>query len=113
MDYIITAFKALNIIVSFDVNELAKELNELFVAFKKNKIYSHLLSFDWQVSVIDRKNDNVNLSKAEKIEVDTKINAYSSKDQNCHSHLIKMNFNEFQEILANFKKIDGQLHLFK
>ena len=33
--------------------------------------------------------------------------------QRYESHVIKMDFNEFSEIMANFKKIDEQLHLFK
>ena len=29
---------------------------------------------DWQVSVLDRKNDNINLNKSDKVEITTKFN---------------------------------------
>ena len=70
-------------------------------------------SFDWQINVIDRKNDNMNLNKAEKVEIVAKINSFNSQSQQYESNIVKMNYNEFEEILNNFKKIDGQLHLFK
>ena len=81
--------------------------------FKKKKFTSNLSSFDWQINVIDRKNDNMNLNKAEKVEIVAKINSFNSQNQQYESNIVKMNYNEFQEILNNFKKIDGQLHLFK
>ena len=81
--------------------------------FKRNKFTSNLSSFDWQINVIDRKNDNMNLNKAEKVEIVAKINSFNSQNQQYESNIVKMNYNEFQEVLNNFKKIDGQLHLFK
>ena len=69
--------------------------------------------WDWQINVIDRKNDNMNLNKAEKVEIVAKINSFNSQNQQYESNIVKMNYNEFQEVLNNFKKIDGQLHLFK
>ena len=55
----------------------------------------------------------MNLNKAEKVEIVTKINSFNSQSQQYESNIVKMNYNEFEEILNNFKKIDGQLHLFK
>ena len=41
------------------------------------------------------------------------INNFNANEQKYESHVIKMDFNEFTEIMTNFKKIDEQLHLFK
>ena len=81
--------------------------------FKSNKFNSPLVSFDWQINVLDRKNDNVNLNKSDKIEIVTKINAFNDKTQKYESNIVKMSLNEFEEILNNFKQIDNQLHLLK
>ena len=81
--------------------------------FISSKFESNFINMDWQVSVLDRKNDNSNLNKSEKVEITTKFNAFNQNEQKHQSHIIKMDFNEFSEIMANFKKIDEQLHMFK
>ena len=81
--------------------------------FSSNKFGNNFVNMDWQVSVLDRKNDTSNLNKNEKVEITTKINNFNANEQRYESHVIKMDFNEFSEIMANFKKIDEQLHLFK
>ena len=86
-----------------------QKINEFF----NNKFGNNFVNLDWQVSVLDRKNDSSNLSKAEKVEITTKINNFNANEQKYESHVIKMDFNEFSEIMNNFKKIDEQLHLFK
>ena len=96
-----------------DNNTISNLLLNKIVNFKKNKFNSSLLNFEWQIDVIDRKNDNVNLNKSDKIEILTKFNHFDTKEQKYKSDLIKINYNEFEEILNNFKKIDEQLHLFK
>ena len=96
-----------------DNNSISKLLLSKILSFKKNKFNSSLLNFEWQIGVIDRKNDNVNLNKSEKIEILTKFNHFDLKEQKYKSDLVKLNYNEFEEILNNFKKIDEQLHLFK
>ena len=94
-----------------------EEIGLLFIQkikeFFNNKFGNNFVNLDWQVSVLDRKNDSSNLSKAEKVEITTKINNFNANEQRYESHVIKMDFNEFSEIMANFKKIDEQLHLFK
>jgi len=97
----------------YDINTISKLLLNKILNFKKNKFNSSLLNFEWQIGVIDRKNDNVNLNKSEKIEILTKFNHFDLKEQKYKSDLVKLNYNEFEEILNNFKKIDNQLHLFK
>ena len=81
--------------------------------FTSSKIESKFVNMDWQVSVLDRKNDNSNLNKSDKVEITTKFNSFNQNEQKYSSHVIKMDFNEFSEIMANFKKIDEQLHMFK
>ena len=81
--------------------------------FTSSKIESKFVNMDWQVSVLDRKNDNSNLNKSDKVEITTKFNSFNQDEQKYKSHVIKMDFNEFSEIMANFKKIDEQLHMFK
>ena len=81
--------------------------------FTSSKIESKFVNMDWQVSVLDRKNDNSNLNKSDKVEITTKFNSFNQDEQKYSSHVIKMDFNEFSEIMANFKKIDEQLHMFK
>lgn len=88
-------------------------LSSQIESFKKRKFFSSLSSFDWQINVIDRKNDSMVLNKAEKVEIVAKINSFNLQNQKYESNVVKMNYNEFEEILNNFKKIDGQLHLFK
>jgi hypothetical protein len=95
------------------VDNMALCLNEKIEHFKMSKFNSNLVSFDWQINVLDRKNDNVNLNKSEKIEIVTKINAFNDKSQKYESNVVKMSLNEFEEILNNFKQIDNQLHLLK
>ena len=90
-------------------NLLYKKIDD----FKKNKFNSRFSSLDWQVSVIDKKNGNVNSNKAQKLEIVTKINSFDINTQKFKSNIIKMNYDEFEEILSNFKKINEQLHLFK
>jgi len=60
---------------------------------------------DWQVSVLDRKNDNSNLNKSDKVEITTKFNSFNQNEQKYSSHVIKMDFNEFSEIMKSFQKI--------
>ena len=81
--------------------------------FISSKFESKFVNMDWQVSVLDRKNDNSNLNKSDKVEITTKFNSFNQNEQKYSSHVIKMDFNEFSEIMANFKKIDEQLHMFK
>ena len=81
--------------------------------FISSKFESKFINMDWQVSVLDRKNDNSNLNKSDKVEITTKFNTFNQEEQKYSSHVIKMDFNEFSEIMANFKKIDEQLHMFK
>ena len=81
--------------------------------FISSKFDSKFVNMDWQVSVLDRKNDNSNLNKSDKVEITTKFNSFNQEEQKYSSHVIKMDFNEFSEIMANFKKIDEQLHMFK
>ena len=81
--------------------------------FINSKFESKFVNIDWQVSVLDRKNDNSNLNKSDKVEITTKFNSFNQDEQKYSSHIIKMDFNEFSEIMANFKKIDEQLHMFK
>ncbi len=81
--------------------------------FTSSKIESKFVNMDWQVSVLDRKNDNSNLNKSDKVEITTKFNSFNQDEQKYNSHVIKMDFNEFSEIMVNFKKIDEQLHMFK
>ena len=94
-----------------------EEIGTLFIQkikeFINNKFGNHFVNMDWQVSVLDRKNDTSNLNKSEKVEITTKINNFNANEQKYESHVIKMDFNEFTEIMSNFKKIDEQLHLFK
>ena len=94
-----------------------EEIGTLFIQkikeFINNKFGNHFVNMDWQVSVLDRKNDTSNLNKSEKVEITTKINNFNANEQKYESHVIKMDFNEFTEIMTNFKKIDEQLHLFK
>ena len=94
-----------------------EEIGTLFIQkikeFINNKFGNHFVNLDWQVSVLDRKNDTTNLNKSEKVEITTKINNFNANKQKYESHVIKMDFNEFTEIMSNFKKIDEQLHLFK
>ena len=94
-----------------------EEIGTLFIQkikeFINNKFGNHFVNLDWQVSVLDRKNDTTNLNKSEKVEITTKINNFNANEQKYESHVIKMDFNEFTEIMTNFKKIDEQLHLFK
>ncbi len=94
-----------------------EEIGSLFIQkikeFINNKFGNHFVNMDWQVSVLDRKNDTSNLNKSEKVEITTKINNFNANEQKYESHVIKMDFNEFTEIMTNFKKIDEQLHLFK
>ena len=94
-----------------------EEIGTLFIQkikeFINNKFWNHFVNLDWQVSVLDRKNDTTNLNKSEKVEITTKINNFNANEQKYESHVIKMDFNEFTEIMSNFKKIDEQLHLFK
>ena len=93
--------------------EIAIILINKIIQFKSSKFESNFVNMDWQVSVLDRKNDNSNLNKSEKVEITTKFNAFNKNEQKYTSHIIKMDYNEFSEILANFKKIDEQLHMFK
>ena len=81
--------------------------------FISSKFESNFVNMDWQVSVLDRKNDNSNLNKSDKVEITTKFNSFNQNEQKYASHIIKMDFNEFSEIMSNFKKIDEQLHMFK
>ena len=81
--------------------------------FISSKFESNFVNMDWQVSVLDRKNDNSNLNKSDKVEITTKFNSFNLNEQKYASHIIKMDFNEFSEIMSNFKKIDEQLHMFK
>ena len=81
--------------------------------FISSKFESNFVNMDWQVSVLDRKNDNSNLNKSDKVEITTKFNSFNQNEQKYASHIIKMDFNEFSEIMSNFKKIDDQLHMFK
>ena len=94
-----------------------EEIGQLFIQkikeFSRNKFGNNFVNMDWQVSVLDRKNDTSNLNKNEKVEITTTINNFNVNEQKYESHIIKMDFNEFSEIMANFKKIDEQLHLFK
>ena len=94
-----------------------EEIGQLFIQkikeFSNTKFGNSFVNMDWQVSVLDRKNDTSNLNKNEKVEITTKINNFNANEQKYESHVIKMDFNEFSEIMANFKKIDEQLHLFK
>ena len=94
-----------------------EEIADLFIdkikEFISSKFESKFINMDWQVSVLDRKNDNSNLSKSDKAEITTKFNTFNQDEQKYSSHIIKMDFNEFSEIMANFKKIDEQLHMFK
>ena len=94
-----------------------EEIGLLFIQkikeFISSKFGNKFVNIDWQVSVLDRKNDTSNLNKSEKVEITTKINNFNANEQRYESHVIKMDFNEFSEIMANFKKIDEQLHLFK
>ena len=94
-----------------------EEIGQLFIQkikeFSSTKFGNNFVNMDWQVSVLDRKNDTSNLNKNEKVEITTKINNFNVNEQKYESHIIKMDFNEFSEIMANFKKIDEQLHLFK
>ncbi len=93
--------------------EIAIILINKIIQFKSSKFESNFVNMDWQVSVLDRKNDNSNLNKSEKVEITTKFNTFNQNEQKYTSHIIKMDYNEFSEILANFKKIDEQLHMFK
>ena len=94
-----------------------EEIGIIFISkikeFISSKFESKFVNMDWQVSVLDRKNDNSNLNKSDKVEITTKFNTFNQEEQKYSSHVIKMDFNEFSEIMANFKKIDEQLHKFK
>ena len=94
-----------------------EEIGLLFIQkikeFSKTKFGNNFVNMDWQVSVLDRRNDTSNLNKNEKVEITTKINNFNTNEQRYESHIIKMDFNEFSEIMTNFKKIDEQLHLLK
>ena len=94
-----------------------EEIGLLFIQkikeFISSKFGNKFVNLDWQVSVLERKNDTSNLNKSEKVEITTKINNFNANEQKYESHVIKMDFNEFSEIMSNFKKIDEQLHLFK
>ena len=109
-----TALGRLQISNKFIPNE---EIAMLFIHkikdFISSKFDSNFVNMDWQVSVLDRKNDNSNLSKSDKVEITTKFNVFEQNEQKYSSHIVKMDFNEFSEIMAQFKKIDEQLHMFK
>ena len=86
-----------------------EEIGQLFIQkikeFSSTKFGNNFVNMDWQVSVLDRKNDTSNLNKNEKVEITTKINNFNANEQKYESHVVKMDFNEFSEIMANFKKI--------
>ena len=94
-----------------------EEIGTIFInkikEFIGSKFESKFVNMDWQVSILDRKNDNSNLNKSDKVEITTKFNIFNQESQKYSSHIVKMDFNEFSEIMANFKKIDEQLHMFK
>ena len=100
-----------------DKNIPNQEIGIVFInkikEFISSKFESNFVNMDWQVSVLDRKNDNSNLNKSDKVEITTKFNSFNQNEQKYASHVIKMDFNEFSEIMSNFKKIDEQLHMFK
>ena len=93
--------------------EISQYFYKKIIQFRNNKFESTFSSLNWQINVIDRKNDNMNLDKNEKIEIVTKLNSFNLQTQKYESNVIKMNYNEFTEIFNNLKKIDEQLHLFK
>ena len=62
--------------------------------FISSKFESKFVNMDWQVSVLDRKNDNSNLNKSDKVEITTKFNAFDQNEQKYSSHIVKMDFNE-------------------
>lgn len=98
---------------NFDNNMLSEILYKFIEDFKKKKFEENLIQMNWQVSVVERKNDSTNLSKSDKVEITTKYNCFDANEQKYKTHIVKMNYNEFSEILNNFKKIDEQLHMFK
>ena len=49
--------------------------------FTSSKIESKFVNMDWQVSVLDRKNDNSNLNKSDKVEITTKFNSFNQDEQ--------------------------------
>ena len=111
------AKKALDRLQISNKNISNEEIGAIFInkikEFIGSKFESKFVNMDWQVSVLDRKNDNSNLNKSDKVEITAKFNTFNQEGQKYSSHVIKMDFNEFSEIMANFKKIDEQLHMFK
>jgi hypothetical protein len=97
--------------------ELAKTFFDLIQNSIKNNnsTGSNLVSCDWQVSLIERENEklSINCNKMDKVVIDFQFKHFDSKISQHKSSLIKLNYNEFNEIYQNLKKIDGQLHLFK
>ena len=61
--------------------DIAKILYKKIDDFKKNKFDSKFSSLNWQVSVIDKQNGNVNSNKMQKIEIVTKINSFDISTQ--------------------------------
>jgi hypothetical protein len=100
---------------SKNTKQLTSFLYNLISLSNKNNLGSNLISYDWQLAIIERENEktSTNMNKLEKIELAFQFKTYDKKTENYNSDTVKMGYSEFYEIFQNLKKIDGQLHMFK
>ena len=92
--------------------------NFLFDLINKKMTFSNsnnLISYDWQLSIIERENEklSVNSNKIDKVELALKFDVFNSREEEYQNKVMKMGYNEFSEIFQNLKKINAQLQLFK
>lgn len=82
---------------------------------KLSKNLNNLISYDWQLSIVERENEklSVNTNKIDKVEIAMKLQIFNNKQDEYQNKVLKMGYNEFSEIFQNMKKINGQLQLFK
>jgi hypothetical protein len=103
---------------NFKINyskQLSSFVLNLIGSLKKKNLGSNLVSYDWQLSILERENEktSTNMNKLEKLEMAFQFKTFDKKSNNYKSDTIKMGYSEFYEIFQNLKKIDGQLHMFK
>jgi hypothetical protein len=103
---------------NFKINyskQLSSFVLNLIGSLKKKNLGSNLISYDWQLSILERENEktSTNMNKLEKLEMAFQFKTFDKKSENYKSDTIKMGYSEFYEIFQNLKKIDSQLHMFK
>lgn len=106
-------FQDFNIKITYK-DALIKLFKDIIPSFKKKNLSNSLISYDWQLSVIDRQKDKqFTNNKLDKVEISLQVKSHDNNTEDAKNSLLKMNYYEFYEIFQNLKKIDGQLHLFK